>query len=90
MSIENQFSVELCNQYSADPVCGHCDGVLHHEHWCVTQNASVQYAYQVISDPWHLSREDPLILHPLGAAWTAKQILPGLQQNEIAGTTLGL
>ena len=27
------------NQYSADSACGHCDGVIRHEAWCITQNA---------------------------------------------------
>jgi hypothetical protein len=44
------------NKYSADSACGHYEGVVRHEPWCVTQNASVQYAYRVISDPSHLSR----------------------------------
>lgn len=72
MPIENQLTLSHSNQYSADSACGHCDGVLRHEPWCVTQNASVQYAYQVISDPSHLSTGDQLTLHALGAAWTTK------------------
>jgi hypothetical protein len=76
MPVENQLPLSHSNQYSADSACGHCDEFLCHEPWCVTQNASVQYAYQVISDPSHLSRGDHLILHALGAAWTAKRILP--------------
>jgi hypothetical protein len=63
------------NQYSADSACGHCDGVIRHEAWCVTQNASVQYAYQVVSDPGLLSTGDHLILHALGVSWTPKRIL---------------
>ena len=63
------------NQYSADSACGHCDGVIRHEAWCITQNASVQYAYQVVSDPGLLSTGDHLILHALGVAWTRKRIL---------------
>jgi hypothetical protein len=76
MPVESRLALNHSNQYSTDPACGHCDGVLRHEPWCVTQNASVQYAYQVISDPSHLSRGDHLILHALGTAWTAKRILP--------------
>ena len=63
------------NRYSADSACGHCDGVIRHEAWCVTQNAGVQYAYQVVSDPGLLSTGDHLILHALGVAWTPKRIL---------------
>ena len=75
MPIEHQLPLSHSNKYSADSACGHCDGVLRHESWCITQNASVQYAYQVISDPSHLSLVDHLILHALGAAWTTKKIL---------------
>ena len=75
MPVDNQLLLSHNNQYSADSACGRCDGVLRLEPWCVTQNASVLYAYQVISDPSHLSRGDHLILHGLGAAWTAKRIL---------------
>jgi hypothetical protein len=73
MPLPNEFQLTNCNQYSADLACGHCDGVIRHEPWCITQNTSVQYAYQVISDPAHLSFEDHLILHALGAAWTAQK-----------------
>jgi hypothetical protein len=79
MPIETQLPLSHSNKYSADSACGHCDGVLRHELWCVTQNASVLYAYQVISDPSLLSRGDHLILHALGAAWTTKKILPRLR-----------
>jgi hypothetical protein len=79
MPVENQLLLSHSNQYSADSACGHCDGVLRREPWCITQNASVQYPYKAISDPSHLSRVDHLILHALGAAWTAKRILPGLR-----------
>jgi hypothetical protein len=79
MPVEDQLPLRYSNQYSADSACGHCDGVFRREPWCITQNASVQYAYQVISDPPHLSRVDHLILHALGAAWTAKRIRPKLR-----------
>ncbi len=60
------------NRYSADSACRHCGGIVRHEHWCRTQKASVQYAYRVVTDPAHLSIEDRLILHALGAAWTTE------------------
>jgi hypothetical protein len=68
------FSLTHSNQYSADSACGHCDGVIRHETWCVTQNAGVQYAYQVVSDSRLLSTGDHLILHALGVAWTKKAL----------------
>jgi hypothetical protein len=68
------------NESSADLTCGHCDGATDHEPWCITQNPSVQYAYQIITDPAHLSFEDYLILHALGAAWTAQKTRRKLRQ----------
>ncbi len=59
------------NRYSAASACGHCDGVIRHEPWCITQSTSVHYAYLVITDPNRLSVEDDLILQALGAAWSA-------------------
>jgi hypothetical protein len=79
MPVENQLPLSYSNKYNSDSACGHCDGVLRHESWCITQNARVQYAYQVISDPSHLSRVDHLILHALGATWTTKKILPKMR-----------
>jgi hypothetical protein len=76
MPVQNQLPLRDSNQESADSACGHCDGVNCHEAWCVTQNDSVQYAFQAVSDPSHLSLGDRLILHALGAAWTAKRTLP--------------
>ena len=61
------------NRYSADSACWHCDGVLCHELWCITQNAHVQYAYQVVGDPAQMRCGDHLILHALGARWTTKR-----------------
>jgi hypothetical protein len=75
MPAQSQIPLSHSNQYSAESACGHCDGVIRHEPWCVTQNATVQYAYQAVSDPAHLSHGDHLILHALGAAWTTKRML---------------
>jgi hypothetical protein len=80
MPVQSHSPLSHSNQYTADSACGHCDGVIRHEPWCVTQNASVQYAYQAVSDPGHLSPGDHLILHALGAAWTPKRILSKARQ----------
>ena len=80
-------SLTHSNQYSADSACGHCDGVIRHEPWCITQNTSVQYAYQAVSDPGQLSPGDHLILHALGAAWTGKRILSKLRINEMVAAS---
>jgi hypothetical protein len=74
MPVQSQLPLTQSNQYSVDSVCGHWDGVLRHEPWCITLNASVQYAYQIISVPSRLNLGDRIILHALGAAWTAKRI----------------
>ena len=75
MPLQSQIPLSHSNQYSADSACGHCDGIIRHELWCVTQNATVQYAYQAVSDSDRLSTGDHLILHALGAAWTPKRML---------------
>jgi glycerol-3-phosphate cytidylyltransferase-like family protein len=54
------------NRYSAASACRHCDGVIRHEPWCITQNTNVHFAYQLIADPAHLSVEDRLIRHRKG------------------------
>ena len=56
-------------QYSADSACAHCRGIIYHEPWCSTQNASVRYALEVALYPNHLTLQDRLILHALGVAW---------------------
>jgi len=57
------------NQYNADSSCAHCEGVIRHERWCLTQNADVRYAFQVALYPKHLTLQDSLILHALGVSW---------------------
>jgi hypothetical protein len=75
MPVENQSQSTDRNRYSADSACGHCDGVIRHEPWCITHNVTVQYAYQAVSNPDQLSAVDHLILHALGAAWTPERPL---------------
>jgi 3-oxoacyl-[acyl-carrier-protein] synthase III len=75
MPVQSHLPLSHSNQYTADSACGHCEGVIRHEAWCITQNASIQYAYQALLDPGHLSPGDQLILHALGAAWTPKSVL---------------
>ena len=87
MPVETNFPSSRSNQYSAESACGHCDGVIRHEPWCITQNTSVQYAYQAVSDRGQLSPGDHLILHALGAAWTGKRILSKLRTNEMVAAS---
>jgi hypothetical protein len=65
MRVQTQFPLPYSNQYSTDSACWHCGEVIRHEPWCITQNLGVLYAYQVVSDPSHLSPADHLILHAL-------------------------
>lgn len=85
MPLQNERPLIHSNRYSADSACWHCDGVLCHELWCITQNAHVQYAYQVVGDPVHMECGDHLILHALGARWTA----PGPLRKTLPPNTIG-
>jgi hypothetical protein len=58
------------NRYTAESSCEHCGGVLRHESWCITVDATVYYAYQIVLDPGKLTAGDALILHALGVTWT--------------------
>jgi len=69
MSIPKESVRHHENQYSADSACAHCEGVIRHEPWCLTQNAGVRYAFQVAFYPNQLTLQDHLILHALGVAW---------------------
>ena len=51
--------------------CEHCGGVIRHEHWCITRDPIVYYAYDIVVHPEKLSPGDALILHSLGVAWQA-------------------
>jgi len=49
--------------------CMHCEGIFEHERWCVTRNANVAYAFQVVLEGSKMTLGDALILHSLGVAW---------------------
>jgi hypothetical protein len=72
MSTQNQIPLHYSNQYNAESACLHCDGVVRHESWCVTESANVHYAFQAVLDPDQLTLGDHLILHALGVAWRAE------------------
>ena len=74
MSIRKQRSISHSNQYSADSACAHCEGIIRHENWCITQNANVHYAHQAALFPNNLSLEDRIILHAWGVAWRAESV----------------
>jgi len=58
------------NRYSADAACEHCEGVVRHERWCITQSELVLYAHRAVADADTLAEGDRVILHALGVAWT--------------------
>jgi hypothetical protein len=59
------------NKYSAESACEHCEGIVRHEVWCVTQNANVIYAFGASVDPAIMIEADHIILHGMGVAWNA-------------------
>lgn len=61
------------NQYNAQSACEHCGGVVRHEHWCITRDLEVQYAYAAVLDHSKLTLRDRLILHALGVAWAKSE-----------------
>ena len=73
MPIHDQYPLHYHNQFCADSVCAHCEGVIRHEPWFVTQSVTVQYAFRVLSDPHQLSLEEELILHGLGVVWNRER-----------------
>ena len=74
MSVENQLPLHHSNRYSADAACAYCDGVVHHESWCATQNANTYYAFEAVLDSTQLSVGDELSLHALGVVWMTERI----------------
>jgi hypothetical protein len=36
------------NRYSSDRACEHCEGIIRHETWCITNNEVIRYAYQAV------------------------------------------
>jgi len=57
---------------AAEERCIHCERVSDHEHWCITQNPDVRYAFTVAVYPNLLTLQDSLMLHALGVTWNAK------------------
>jgi len=72
MSNNGQTTWFHSNRYSADAACEHCEGIVRHEPWCITLDANVFYAYQIVADPGKITMHDVLILHSLGVTWSGK------------------
>ena len=69
MSIHPATALRHSNKYSAEAACEHCEGIVRHEEWCITQSQIVLYAYEAVLDASKLWEGDRLILHALGVAW---------------------
>jgi len=72
MSDNGQTTWYHSNRYNAESACEHCGGIIRHERWCITIDATVFYAYEIVVDPSKLTIQDSLILHSLGVTWTGK------------------
>jgi hypothetical protein len=66
------------NRYSADAACEHCQGIVRHEPWCISQSQTVLYAYDALGDPDKLSEGDRVSLHALGVAWINNSCAAGV------------
>jgi hypothetical protein len=73
MPLQNDLPIRHDKHYIA-AACVHCDGVIRHESWCVTQCGNVYYAFQAVEDASQLSPGDELMLHALGVVWAAESI----------------
>ena len=61
------------NRYNALGACEHCQGIIHHEPWCMFVVPIVKYASEIVADRSKLTRGDALILHALGVTWDERQ-----------------
>lgn len=61
------------NRYNAEAECEHCKGIVRHEPWCITMDATVAYAYEIVGNPGKISAGDQILLHALGVCWGENQ-----------------
>lgn len=57
------------NRYAAANACEHCEGIIRHEKWCITESKRVRYAFEIIVTPSKLTEGDKLTLNALGVIW---------------------
>jgi hypothetical protein len=69
MPAQKPLPLQYSDESPANSSCVHCGAVVRHDPWCITQNANVSYAYQIVVYPNLLSVGDQLILHALGVTW---------------------
>ena len=72
MSTQSATLWQHSNKYSADAACEHCEGIVRHEPWCITQSSVVLYAYEAVLDADKLTEGDRITLHALGVKWEGK------------------
>jgi hypothetical protein len=70
------------NRYHAAAACGHCEGIIRREIWCIALDPMVYYAYQIVADPSKLTIGDALILHALGVIWETKACKGSCKTNQ--------
>lgn len=68
--LNNKSASYHSNRYSAQSACQHCEGIFHHESWCLTINPVVHYACEIVAYPDKLTVGDELVLHSLGVLWS--------------------
>jgi len=68
-SIDNEAWL-YSNRYSADKACQHCEGVIRHQPWCITQSPTILYAYEAVLNASKLAPGDHILLHALGVIWS--------------------
>ena len=61
--------------YNVALACPHCLSVHGHESWCAMRVPTVQYAFEILSEPRKLTLGDALILHSLGVTWSEQATL---------------
>lgn len=81
MKVQNEVRAQQISLVDDDLACAHCGGVVVCEAWCESVNTCVQYAYDVVLHPTHLSFGDHIILHALGVRWTVPRNYPKRLKN---------
>ena len=60
------------NKYDAAACCTICNGVVHHERWCVIVNKDMEYAFLLTVNPIIITEGDKIELHSLGVLWCSR------------------
>jgi hypothetical protein len=81
MIFQNAMQTQQNVPARSDAPCTHCGRATVCESWCESVNTCVQYAYDIVLHPTHLTFGDRLILHALGVRWTVPRSYPKSQKN---------